>query len=580
MRNLVVFVLVAILAVTLLGLGATVPPRITSVTWEPDLRIVRVEFDRFPGCWGNWTMYVDGAPVPMSGGAQGIEVRPDGPLSQPPRGVLIGTLPWVSGLTATDFPCCGTLRFAFPCEGTTSEFEYNLVDGSPCATASSKLCESEWVTHEGELVVASRETMTIASAKYLQRGNIRVEAGGTLVIRDSTLVVARGDVPTIHVYIFVEAGATLRVERSEIEPPQEGGLVCLMNRGTVSILDSPTRIHYLDMSAGARLTIENSELVYTIGGLLQVTGGTTTVRNSTIGALGLRVPPNGHLDATGLRSGTFLESWDVHQMIPDADYDLFMDRVTIVKDELSGELEHGPYERGWIFFLDPTSHVRLSDSEVRKVFLDLRGTKAEFSNLRVGVPSSLQYGDIRVSDVVVQGQWPFVLDNAEVTIRDSDYLFLQPSGSSVVRLINSHVCEFIPRGFFGTLLCENATWTIAGEILGGVSYHSQANDFTIKGSLRIGPEVRQNLQWKDAWVTREYDVLVCDKAGNAVDDATLKVSTRQAARSSVGQYTFSLRLSEANYDQPTTVEIWRYGRRVSTLTVDFFTETPIRAVLQ
>jgi len=553
------------------------PPRITAVSWKSDIQAVKVEFDRFP-CWGNWTMFVDGQAMPVTGGPQGVEVRPNAPLNEPPTAVLIGSLPWCGGLSAVDFPCCGTIQFKIPCEGTTNEFEYNLKDVTSCATASGKQCPG-LTTHEGELVVTAGQTMTLEDTTYLQRGNIRVQAGGTLLIRDTKLWVARGDVPTIHVYIFVEAGATLRVERSEIAPPQEGGLVCLMNQGTVSISDSPTQIHYLDMSGDARLTIENSELVYTIGGLLQVTGGSTTVRNSTIGALGLRVPPYGHLNASGLESGSYLESWDVHQLIPDADYELVMDKVTILKDDFSGALEHGPYERGWIFFLDATSHASIHDCELRKLFVDINGRTAEFSNLKVGVPSSLRYRDIDVSNVVVQGQWPFTINNAQVTIRDSNYLFLQPSGTSVIRLISSHMCEFIPRGFFGTLECENATWSIAGEILGGVSYHSKANDFTIRGSLSIGADVRQNLQWKGAYVTREYNVVLNDASGSLVTDAIFKGPGTQSGGDRSSHSVFSIRFDETNYNKPTSVEVWRGGKKVLTLTVDFFTATPIRAAL-
>ena len=70
-----------------------------------------------------------------------------------------------------------------------------------------------------------------------------------------------------------------------------------------------------------------------------------------------------------------------------------------------------------------------------------------------------------------------------------------------------------------------------------------------------------------------------EASGNAVSGATLKVSGKQAAESTGSRYTFTLRLDETNYNKPTTVEIWRGGKKVSSLAVDFFTETPIRAVV-
>ncbi|WP_176235433.1 hypothetical protein [Candidatus Hakubella thermalkaliphila] len=148
----------------------------------------------------------------------------------------------------------------------------------------------------------------------------------------------------------------------------------------------------------------NSEMVFAIGGLLPVEGGNTML-NSTIGALGLRVPAGAYLNISGLKSGVYFESWDVHDMIPEADYHLVLKRTRILKDNFTGELEHGPYERGWLFFLDPNAHVRISNSELRKVFIDLINEDVEFENLRVGIPSSLNYRDIKLKDVIVMGQW-------------------------------------------------------------------------------------------------------------------------------------------------------------------------------
>ncbi|GAI53656.1 unnamed protein product, partial [marine sediment metagenome] len=80
------------------------------------------------------------------------------------------------------------------------------------------------------------------------------------------------------------------------------------------------------------------------------------------------MPAGAHLDISGLESGVYFESWDVHEIISGADYNLVLERTLILEDDFTGELEHGPYERGWLFFLDPNAHVRISNSELRKVF--------------------------------------------------------------------------------------------------------------------------------------------------------------------------------------------------------------------
>jgi len=545
---------------------------ITDASWNSESRIAEITLDGFPSTSGDWAMYVDGEEVPMEGGPGNPVIRPNAPLDESPTGLIVGTLPWVSPLTEVDFPCCGSIQFYIPGEGLTNEYEFNLIDFG-CKTASKKECPSEWTKHYGDLVIGGTESKTIENAKYFQNGNIYVNDQAKLVIRNSELMLGRGDVPTVHVYIFVGPEASLEIENSRIYP--DSGLACVLNRGKVSITDSPTSIHYFDMSDGAQLTMTNSEMVFTIGGLLQVTGGDTTLVDSTIGALALRVPAGAHLNIDGLTSGAYFESWDVHEMIPEADYNLVLKRTRILEDDFTGEYEHGPYERGWLFFLDPSAHVRIANSELRKVFMDLINEDVEFENLKVGVPSSLNYRDIRLTDVVIMGQWPFTIMDSNATIRNSDYLFLQPSGQSTVTLINSHMCEFIPRDFFGTMIFQNGLWTTAGEIIGGVPHHSMENDFTIRGSLKIDEGVRQNLHWKDARVTREYGVTIRDKNGNPIEGALIKVNGKTFVSDDAGEAKFSLIFDEFNYMEPQNLEVLKGGNPIAQEEIDFFTETPV-----
>ena len=545
--------------------------KITDMSWDSNQKIIEITLDPCPSTWSNWTMYIDGEEVSMEGESGNPAIRPNASLSESPTGLVVGALPWVSPLTEVDFPCCGTIQFDIPGEGLTNEYEFNLVNFG-CKTASEKECISDWINHNGELVIGGTETKIIENVKYFQQGHIYINDQAKLIIKNSQLMMGQGSEPTVHVYIFVEPGASLEVENSNIFP--DTGLVCVINRGTVSITDSPTSIHYFDMSEGAQLTMINSEMVFTIGGLLQVTGGDTTLIDSTIGALGLAVPANTHLDINGLESGVYFESWDVHEIIPDADYNLVLERTHILEDDFTGELEHGPYERGWLFFLDPNAHVRISNSELRKVFLELTNEDVEFKNLMVGIPSSLNYRDIMLTDVIIMGQWPFTITDSNVTIKNSDYLFLQPSGQSTVTLINSHMCEFIPRNFFGTMIFENGLWTNAGEIIGGLTYHSMENDFTIKGSLKI-EGVRENLRWEDAQVTREYNVIIKDENGELIKGALIKINGKTFVSDNTGQAKFSLVFDEFNYIELKNLEVWKGENLIAQKGIDFFTETPV-----
>jgi len=550
---------------------------ITDVTWDSDTQIICIELNFWPSVWGGWKIYVDGLEIPMEGGEGKPVICPDAPLDQPPTGLIVGTLPWVTGLEHVDFPCCGTIQFHIPGQGLTNLYQYNLYDFG-CATASAKECSSEWTVNEGDLVIGGQETQLIEDEKFFQKGNVYVRDQATLIIRNTDFVMARGAVPTVHVYFFVDPRAKLIIENSEIHSPATGGteagLICVINRGEVRMSDSPTSIHYFDMSEGAKFIMSNSEMVNPIGGLLQVTGGEMRIADSTLGALGLSVPARAHLEVSGLHSGVYFESWDVHEMIPQADYDLVLERTTILKDELSGKLKHGPYERGWIFFLDSSAHVRISDSELRKVFIDITNDTAEFQDLRVGIPSSLTYRDIILNDVVIMGQWPFTIVDSNVTITNSDYLFLQPSGRSSVKLIDSHVVEFIPRDFLGAMIFQNGLWTEAGEIIGGVPYHSMSNDFSIKGSLRL-EGLDRNLQWQNAQVTREFDVIVRDTENDPMSGVVIKVGGKAYMTDAVGKTTFNVTFNEANYNLPASLEVWQGEKIVIRQEIDFFTQTPV-----
>jgi hypothetical protein len=126
------------------------------------------------------------------------------------------------------------------------------------------------------------------------------------------------------------------------------------------------------------------------------------------------------------------------------------------------------------------------------------------------------------------------------------------------------------------MIFENGLWTTAGEILGGVDYHSKSNQFTITGSLKISEEVRTNLQWKNAQVTREFDVLLTDAQGTPIPQGVIKIAGQEYVTDETGVATFSLVFTEANYNQPALMEAWKSGELIHQQEIDFFTETPIK----
>lgn len=554
-------------------LQENVIPLVTDMSWDQESKTIHVNLDTWPGGWP-WQILLDGEEIPEQGVEGQASIMPDAPLEEPPRGLFIGSLPWLSGLEETDFPCCGSLQFDIPGVGLTNAFEYNF--GGLCQTRSTKACPAAWTIHDGVMEIAAGEEFVIESTNFLQNGNILIRANGTLTVRNAELMLGRGDTPTVHLYIFIDPGGILNLDNAGVSASRGDGLPCVINRGTLNMVNSPTSIHYLDMSADARLTMVNSTLVNELGGILQVTGGSTQVSSSTLGALGLSVPDGAHLVADGIKPGTHFATFDIHDLIPEADYDLLLTDVTLLEDFPDGEYEHGPYERGWIFFISQDAHIRLANSELRKVFLDIRNDTATFTGLQVDVPVDLVYRDIQLNQVVISGQWPFTITNSDLTLQDSNYLFLQPTGNSTIHLIDSHMVEFIPRDFYGTMVFENATWTVAGEIIGSVPYHSNSNDFRMTGSLQIADELRTNLRWKNAQVTREYEVIVTDPAGMPVKGAVIKISGREYITGTAGSTFFELKFNETNYALPLVLEAWQQDELLASRQVDFFTSTPIK----
>jgi len=136
-------------------------PRIVGVSWKPNIKAIEVTFDQFPtDLWSEqWEMYIDNQKMPVTAPQGSPNVRPNAALDQHPTGLLIGTLPWLSSLDATDFSCCGTIKFCIPEIGCTNEMAFNLA-GDGCRTASPKNCVSGQESQMQQETVGSSDIIT------------------------------------------------------------------------------------------------------------------------------------------------------------------------------------------------------------------------------------------------------------------------------------------------------------------------------------------------------------------------------------------------------------------------------------
>lgn len=102
----------------------------------------------------------------------------------------------------------------------------------------------------------------------------------------------------------------------------------------------------------------------------------------------------------------------------------------------------------------------------------------------------------------------------------------------------------------------------------------------MKGSLRIAPELREHLQWKDAHVTREYTAVISDADGRRIPDLTVEIDRERYTTDANGEVVFRLIFDETNYDQPTQLIVARRGITLFQQGIDFFSETPIVISIQ
>ena len=414
--------------------------------------------------------------------------------------------------------------------------------------------------HEGDLTLAGREALVLEDGRFEQFGNIYLKDDSKLVVKNAVLQITKYQRLLNHWGIWLEDTASLEVNNSKLLPG-EGALFVIEGGGAsrITLQNSPTKVHLFTASGGAKAVVENSEIVSDIGGLVSAyDNGFIRVNNSKIGAVNLFVPPNATLVAEGLRTG-FFKKWSLQEDLQASgiDSNIILENTELVPDEIGP----GPFERGWPIFIDSSAKVKIKNSVVRKIVLELGDERAEFSDFYLEKPSNFKYRDIELENVTVKGQWGvFLHGSSDVVVRDSDAFWTFIYDDSKLRLINTHMNEFDPRNFHGEIAFENATWDTAAEII-------ENNDFTMLGSIGIG-EIG-GFSWENSSVTRIYDLI-----GKPDSELALRKGGETVWRGktdSNGEASFSLKFGDATFDDSWLVQD-NFGNENE---VTFFSKTPI-----
>lgn len=438
--------------------------------------------------------------------------------------------------------------------------------------------------HQGDIVLSGSETLTI-EGDYRQVGDIYLSGNSVLTVRNGTLTIARqqGD-PRADVEL--SGNARLIVENASMVPTTGNpDNLYLLAEGTSSVvLTKATFINVLNIAQQASLTATSSSIYSSapaIGipekdgafGIVQACCQVQiTLIDTTVGSIALFFGPDDVVALDDLKPNTYVD-WRLSDHVgagSTVEYEIVFRNTRILPTLLKG-----PFERGWAIFADPATHLRMTDSVLNKfVFQQFEGVTATFANLNLDKPTTLNYRDIHISDTTIANEWGFFGRNSNLTIRDSQGVWLWPMGSGNWRLSNGMMIEYDPRGFTGTLTFADAIWRNAGEIFADSNH-------TIEGTVRFQESLDKHLVVSDSTVTRRIPVRVLDTSGRVLKGVTIQLvrdgRAIRARTDASGTATFTVAFDERNLRQPFTVSVIGKTRTIknSSRSVSFFTDTPI-----
>lgn len=438
--------------------------------------------------------------------------------------------------------------------------------------------------HEGDIVLSGSETMTIED-DYRQVGDIHLSGNAVLTVRNGTLTIARREGDPRADVILTE-NARLIVENANFVPTTGSpDNLYLLAEGTSSVvLTKATFINVLNIAQQASLTATLSSIYSSAPaiGIPEPNGAFGIVQaccqvhialtDTTVGSIALFFEPEDVVTLDDLRPNTYAD-WRLSDHVganTTVEYEIVLKNTRILPTLLKG-----PFERGWAIFADPGTHLRLTDSVLNKfVFSQFENVTATFANLNLDKPTRLDYRDIHISDTTIANEWGFFGRDSNLTIRNSQGVWLWPMGSGNWRLSKGMMIEYDPRSFTGTLTFADAIWRNAGEIF-------ENSNHTIEGTVRFQESLDKHLVLSDSTVTRRIPVRVRNASGRVLKGVTVELvrdgRAIRARTDASGTATFTLAFDERSLRQPFTVSVIGKVRtsKGSSRPASFFTDTPI-----
>ena len=412
--------------------------------------------------------------------------------------------------------------------------------------------EGYWIeiTHEGDLIIDGTQEYIIESCRYIQTGNILVKDTARLSITNAMLMLNQNY--RMEYEIQVEDYAELKINSTEI------------------VSEFGCFIHFWDDS---KANLNNSTLIG-----VQVEGSSEVmINNSQIQCFGSEAGnsqtliSNSHLSSISL----WFEEYSIAQM----DYlkpGLVKYWSLRVNETVIGEREvalENTWVEGWTIRLVPESIVKVSNSTLQDLSIDLHSTSCHIDNLKPGLHYHWNLNAIELVNTYVEKYGLHVHSNV-VSIANSE-IYIGLFGSSNVSLTNSTIVFGIAaEEYKGTLFLNQTTWKGGFEII--------KSAFFVYGGINL---TNVSVEWVSSNVTRNYNLIVRNISDIPVDNVELTVFNVNDTviwngfTDNLGEASFNLTFTDNNHTDTLRLEAVK-GNYSATIDIGFLSDTPVVLTLR
>jgi hypothetical protein len=414
--------------------------------------------------------------------------------------------------------------------------------------------------HTGDLSVNRGKTVTIEGVDYIQDGNIYVEDGGTLILRDASLTMA-GQYSGEHgLYVRGEG----KLEMNDVHVSSSYECIVYLNDHAAASL---TRVEGFDLVLHDNSTanVEYSNLPNVIiGG-----GAVGALSFSTVSYLvRLEIDTPAAVTLRGLAPQQY-------------------ENASVPLGVGAGSLHFSltmrdTYVAGWMVDVAVGAHVTVEDSQLAVMHMDAGanaqgtvtglklGLQANWDSASLGVRNFLSR--VQLKNTTITDQWGFYVGAGSDLVISDSLVGLNLCGQVHVRLENSAVPWFCMTNSTGDIELNRSPLPSHMVFLDSSA--------SFGGDATASPNTV--LEWSSSSVTRQYTVHVVDSKGHAVPNAPVLVrdtsgtTVLERVTDAVGDVQLGITFTDDTYRSHWAVSI---PGHIVGQTLTFLTPSPLRLVV-